>query len=105
MPQHSSRPPCYRLDAVPIGPFENEPFDLMRMLLACPDTDGRAGDEARTRSEAWLTGALGAARVVLGVYDEVVVRLLAEEGWTTVQVVAGWLARANGTMLSESEHR
>lgn len=75
----------------------------MHILLTGSDGSDRPGDEVRTGSEAWLTGALAAAGVALGSYDQVVIRLLAEDGWTTVQVVAGWIARAHESSFCESE--
>ena len=67
----------------------------MPILCELPDGSWRTGDEIRTGSREWLTGALNAAGVALDHYDRVVIGLLAEDGWSTVQVVTGWIARAN----------
>jgi hypothetical protein len=84
----------YRDDAVPRGPFDDEPFDLQALACMRPDGSWRSGGYVRVFLGEWLTGALTAAGVSLGEYDRVAVGLLAEDGWTTVQVVAGWIARA-----------
>jgi len=67
----------------------------MPILCELPNGEWRTGDEIRTGSREWLTGALNAAKVALGDYDRAVIGLLAEDGWSTVQVVAGWIARAH----------
>jgi hypothetical protein len=95
MQQPSSSASPYRRGAVPIGPFSAEPMDLMAVLCKRPDGSWRSGDEIRNGSRAWLTGALDAAGVTLGEHDHVMIELLAGDGWATVQVVAGWIARAH----------
>lgn len=100
--------PPYSRDAVSLGPFADEPFDLQPLLAYAPPPTGswRPGAETRWCGAHWLTGALQAAGVRLGTYDRVAVGLLADDGWTTVQVVAGWIARAhdNGTTSSPDAH-
>jgi hypothetical protein len=76
-------------DEVPPGPFELEPFDLGRLLSADAD-----GDEVVHRCERWLTGVLDDADVALGAADREIAGLLAGEGWSVAQVVAGWVRRA-----------
>lgn len=105
MPQKSPSPQPYRRDAIPVGPFENEPFELMSIVLGGPDEPLRSGDLVTDGSETWLIGALEAAGVVLGEYDRTAVRLLAEDGWTTVQVVAGWIARAHESRSDAPEEQ
>lgn len=84
----------YRAGAVPLGPFDEEPFDLQPVATLLPDGSWRSGDDVRVFLGAWLGGALTAAGVELGDYDRVAVGLIAADGWTTVQVIAGWIARA-----------
>jgi hypothetical protein len=84
----------YRDGAVPLGPFDREPFDLQPVATLLSDGSWRSGDDVRVFLGTWLVGALTAAGVELGDYDRVAVSLIAEDGWTTVQVVAGWIARA-----------
>jgi hypothetical protein len=57
---------------------------------------GAAGDEVVRRCERWLTGVLGEADVALGAADREIAGLLAEDGWSVAQVVAGWVRRASG---------
>lgn len=80
-------------EGVPSGPFEREPVDLGRAL-----SDGFSadvpGDEIVRRCEQWLTAELGDAGVVLGAFDAEVAALLAADGWSVAQVVAGWVRRA-----------
>ncbi|MGH3564657.1 MAG: hypothetical protein ACRDRH_01210 [Pseudonocardia sp.] len=94
MTQSSPSAGPYQHDAVPLGPFEVEPFDLQGQACLLPDGSWRSGDDIRVFLGAWLVGALTTAGVALGDYDRVAVGLIAEDGWTTVQVVAGWVARA-----------
>ncbi len=72
----------------------------MEVLCKRPDGSWRSGDEIRNGSRAWLTGALDAAGVALGEHDHVVIELLAGDGWATVQVIAGWIARAHDNAQS-----
>jgi hypothetical protein len=95
MPQHSSSDPSYRREAVAVGPFTDEPLDLLPVLCELPDGSWRTGDEIRAGSREWLTAALYSTGVALGDHDRFVIGLLAEDGWPTVQVVAGWIARAH----------
>lgn len=81
---------------MPIGPFSTGPMDLMAVLCKQPDGSWRSGDEIRNGSRAWLTGALDAAGVTLGEHDHLMIEVLAGDGWSTVQVIAGWIARARG---------
>jgi hypothetical protein len=78
---------------VPSGPFESEPVDLGRVL-----SDGFspavAGDEVVRRCERWLTEVLDEADVAVGSFDAEVAALLAADGWSVAQVVAGWVRRA-----------
>lgn len=93
--QQSSSPRPYRRDAIPVGPFESEPFELMSIVLGTPEEPMPSGEQVTARSGAWLSGALDFADVNLGEYDRTAVRLLAEDGWATVQIVAGWIVRAH----------
>ncbi len=78
---------------VPPGPFESEPVELGRVL-----SDGFspsvAGDEVVRRCERWLTEVLDEADVTVGSFDAEVAALLAADGWSVAQVVAGWVRRA-----------
>lgn len=94
MTQSSPSAAPYRRDAVPLGPFDVEPFDLKEPASRLPDGSWREGDDLGVFLAEWLVGALTTAGVALGDYDHVAVGLIAEDGWTTVQVVAGWVARA-----------
>jgi hypothetical protein len=84
----------YQVGAVPLGPFDAEPFDLQSPATTNVDGSWRSGGDVRAYLSAWLIGALTEAGVALGDYDRVAVELIAEDSWTTVQVVAGWIARA-----------
>lgn len=79
---------------VPPGPFECEPTDLGRVL-----SDGFspavAGDEVVKRCERWLIEVLDEADVAIGAFDAEVAALLAADGWSVAQVVAGWVRRAS----------
>lgn len=79
---------------VPPGPFESEPTDLGRIL-----SEGFSaaidGDEVVRRCEHWLTAVLEDAGVRCGAFDVEVVALLAADGWSVAQVVAGWVRRAD----------
>ena len=103
MSQHSSSVPPYSREAVSVGPFTDEPLDLLSVLCELPDGSWRTGDEIRAGSRKWLTEALSSAGVVLGEHDRFVVGLLADDGWSTVQVVAGWIARAHSRPADRSE--
>ena len=74
----------------------------MAVLCKRPDGSWRSGDEIRNGSRAWLTGALDAAGVMLGEHDHVMIDLLAGDGWTTIQVIAGWIARAHDNAQSRA---
>lgn len=74
----------------------------MSIVLGTPAEPLRRGEEVTDSSETWLLGALDAAGVVLGEYDRTAARLLAEDGWTTVQVVAGWIVRAHESRSVDS---
>jgi hypothetical protein len=80
---------------VPLGPFDDDPFDLLPHVCLRADGQWRGGAEIREQSRAWLSAALTAAGVVLGEHDRRIVDLIAEDGWPTVQVVAGWITRAS----------
>jgi hypothetical protein len=41
---------------------------------------------------------------VLGEHDHFVIGLLADDGWSTVQVIAGWIARAHLNPAAEGEN-
>src|SRR4051794_18646734 len=69
MPQHSSSDPSYRREAVAIGPFTDEPLDLLPVLCELPDGSWRTGDEIRAGSREWLTAALYSTGVALGDHD------------------------------------
>lgn len=80
-------------EAVPPGPFDREPVDLGRVL-----TEGFSsevdGDEVVRRCERWLAEVLDDADVTRGAFDAEVVALLAADGWSVAQVIAGWVRRA-----------
>lgn len=82
-----------RSETVAAGPFEREPMDLGRLLSEgfSSDVDG---DEVVRRCERWLASVLDDADVVRGRFDAEVVGLLAADGWSVAQVVAGWVRRA-----------
>ena len=92
--QQSSSVTPYRREAVSVGPFAVEPMELGALLFERPDGSRRTGDEIRAAARAWLTSALDEAGVVLGEHDHAIVTLFADDGWSIVQVVAGWIARA-----------
>lgn len=101
MRTHSSvQGPVYECDALSLGPFEDEPMQMWRLVEYRADGSERPGDEIVACSTAWMLAALDAAGVELGEFDRVVAAVLAEEGWSLVQVVAGWVARANGGIES-----
>lgn len=80
-------------DRVHAGPFEREPFELGRLLSEgfSPIVDG---EEVVRRCERWLAGVLDDADVHRGAFDADVIVLLAGDGWSVAQVVAGWVRRA-----------
>ena len=97
MPQHSSSAPSYRREAVAVGPFTDEPLDLLPVLCRAAGwlvADWRR-DQGRIARVAYCSAEF-AAGVALGDHDRFVIGLLADDGWSTVQVVAGWIARAHG---------
>lgn len=96
--------PPYRRDAVELGPFGDEPFGLYRVVQYRADgaeADAHAGEVAGHAAD-WMVGALRTAGVELGDQDLYIAALLAHDGWSIVQVVAGWVARAHRT--PESAH-
>ncbi|MCH6165162.1 hypothetical protein [Pseudonocardia alaniniphila] len=84
----------FERDAVRLGPFDTDPVDLLPHVCLRADGSWRNGEEIRAYSAAWLIGALAIAGVKLGEQDRAVVALIADDGWPTVQVVAGWVTRA-----------
>lgn len=78
---------------VPVGPFEREPVELGRVLSEGFSTTVE-GDEVVRRCERWLTGVLDEAAVQQGAFDAEIITLLAGDGWSVAQVVAGWVRRA-----------
>lgn len=87
--------PVFRDDAVPLGPFDTEPLDLFPVVAMRGDGSPRDPSEIGACSTAWMLSALTAAGVVLGAHDRHLAGLLAEDGWSIVQTVAGWVTRAN----------
>jgi hypothetical protein len=85
----------YDRDAIPLGPFAEEPLDLWHLISHRPSGAWRSGDDIRATSAAWLLGALYAAGVDVTSYDIARTRLLFEDCETpAIQAIAGWIARA-----------
>jgi hypothetical protein len=93
MQQHSPSASPYRRDAVRIGP----------VLCEQPDSSWRTGDEIRNGTRRWLTNALRAAGVSHGEHDHFVIGLLADDGWPTLQLVAGWIAPAHSRSINHAD--
>lgn len=109
-PEHSDGPPVvrtgdptHRRDMVELGPFHIPPLDLRDELQKlADDVTRRPGEAMRLASAAWLTSALEDAGVALDDADRVVVGVLAEDCVTSVQIVAGWIARARWPELESA---
>lgn len=86
--------PVDSLPVVEAGPFVSEPVELGR-LLSDGFRDDVSGGEIEQRTAVWLHRLLTEAGVALGSADCEIVGVLAAEGWSVVQVVAGWVKRAN----------
>lgn len=85
----------YDRDAVPLGPFAEEPLDLWHLISQRPGGAWRSGNDIRAAAAAWLLGALYAAGVDVTSYDIARTRLLFEDCETpAIQTIAGWLVRA-----------
>lgn len=77
---------------IPIGPFDEPPFELGRYVTAGFTADS---EEIARATAAWLIKRLHSYGVRLGGHDYEIVSELSEDvGWDATQVVVGWVARA-----------
>lgn len=101
---HPHSPP-YRRDALDLGPFESEPWDLSRIARRRADGSLAVPGEPGATNAAWMVAALEDAGVDLGEFDRFVATYLAHEGWSYVQTVIGWVIRAHFGSVAPPEKR
>lgn len=75
------------------GPFDQEPVEL-GCILSESFSPGIPGDEIVARSADWLRTTLMRVGIELGLADEEIITAIATDGWSTCQIVGGWVRRA-----------